>query len=170
MQSSIERGIATEGILPGGLNVRRRAPRLHQRIQELELSDKPRDPLAPLDWVSLFAIAVNEENAAGGRVVTAPTNGAAGVIPAIAQYYLQFIAQELSDDTGLPGSCASSSPPPRSASFTRRTPASPALKSAARARSASPAQWLQAVLSPRSPAPTTRWSTPPRSPWSTTWA
>ncbi len=91
MRSSMQRGLVTEGILPGGLNVRRRAPRLYQRIQELEGSGKARDPLAPLDWVSLFAIAVNEENAAGGRVVTAPTNGAAGVIPAIAQYYLQFI-------------------------------------------------------------------------------
>ena len=108
MQSSIERGIATEGILPGGLNVRRRAPRLHQRIQELdrtaEAGGTPRDPLAPLDWVSLFAIAVNEENAAGGRVVTAPTNGAAGVIPAIAQYYMQFIDRERSPEqkqTGL---------------------------------------------------------------------
>jgi L-serine dehydratase len=91
MQGCTERGIATEGILPGGLNVRRRAPRLHQRIQALDNSTKPRDPLAPLDWVSLFAIAVNEENAAGGRVVTAPTNGAAGVIPAIAHYYMRFI-------------------------------------------------------------------------------
>ncbi len=95
MQSSVTRGIATEGILPGGLNVRRRAPRLHQRIQALDTAaadtNQPRDPLAPLDWVSLYAIAVNEENAAGGRVVTAPTNGAAGVIPAIASYYLRFI-------------------------------------------------------------------------------
>jgi L-serine dehydratase len=100
MQSCTERGIATEGILPGGLNVRRRAPRLHQRIQALDASSesggKPRDPLAPLDWVSLFAIAVNEENAAGGRVVTAPTNGAAGVIPAIAHYYMRFIETGLS--------------------------------------------------------------------------
>ena len=95
MQDCIQRGIGTEGILPGGLKVRRRAQRLYQRIQKLEVSGGPRDPLAPLDWVSLFAIAVNEENAGGGRVVTAPTNGAAGVIPAIAQYYLQFIAAEL---------------------------------------------------------------------------
>ncbi len=92
MQSCTARGIATEGILPGGLNVRRRAPGLRRRIAELEAAGKPREPLAPLDWVSLFAIAVNEENAAGGRVVTAPTNGAAGVIPAIAHYYMQFIA------------------------------------------------------------------------------
>ena len=96
MQQSTERGIATQGVLPGGLNVRRRAPRLHERIKALDDSDKARDPLAPLDWVSLFAIAVNEENAAGGRVVTAPTNGAAGVIPAIAYYYLRFIDPELS--------------------------------------------------------------------------
>ena len=96
MQTCIERGIATQGILPGGLNVRRRAPRLYERILALEQSGKPRDPLAPLDWVSLYAIAVNEENAAGGRVVTAPTNGAAGVIPAIAHYYTRFIAAELS--------------------------------------------------------------------------
>jgi L-serine dehydratase len=107
MQSCTERGIATEGILPGGLNVRRRAPRLHQRIQALdagyELGGKPRDPLAPLDWVSLFAIAVNEENAAGGRVVTAPTNGAAGVIPAIAHYYMRFIETELSTEEKTAG-------------------------------------------------------------------
>jgi len=90
MQDCIERGIATEGILPGGLNVHRRAPSLFQRIRALDAGPKPRDPLAPFDWVSLFAIAVNEENAAGGRVVTAPTNGAAGVIPAIARYYMQF--------------------------------------------------------------------------------
>lgn len=103
MQSCTERGMATEGILPGGLNVRRRAPRLHQRIQALDESDKPRDPLAPLDWVSLFAIAVNEENAAGGRVVTAPTNGAAGVIPAIAHYYMRFIEVSLSAEEKTAG-------------------------------------------------------------------
>jgi L-serine dehydratase len=108
MQQSTQRGIATEGILPGGLNVRRRAPRLFERIQALDARAAQgtitRDPLAPLDWVSLFAIATNEENAAGGRVVTAPTNGAAGVIPAIAQYYLQFIETEMSPqqkDQGL---------------------------------------------------------------------
>lgn len=98
MQASIERGLSTEGTLPGGLNVRRRAPRLYQRARDLDAGDKPRDPLAPLDWVSLFAIAVNEENAAGGRVVTAPTNGAAGVIPAVANYYTRFIASGLSDE------------------------------------------------------------------------
>ncbi len=103
MQSCTDRGISTEGILPGGLNVRRRAPRLYQRIKALDELDKPRDPLAPLDWVSLFAIAVNEENAAGGRVVTAPTNGAAGVIPAIAHYYMRFIETSLSAEEKTAG-------------------------------------------------------------------
>jgi L-serine dehydratase len=87
MQRCIERGMTTEGILPGGLSVRRRALRLAARLREKGSSD----PLAPLDWVTVFAMAVNEENAAGGRVVTAPTNGAAGVIPAVARYYRDFI-------------------------------------------------------------------------------
>jgi len=87
MQGCIERGMKTEGILPGGLNVRRRAPRLAARLREKGSVD----PLAPLDWVTVYAMAVNEENAAGGRVVTAPTNGAAGVVPAVARYYCDFI-------------------------------------------------------------------------------
>ena len=87
MQQCTERGIATEGILPGGLNVRRRAHRLADRLNTIG----SKDPLAPIDWVTVYAMAVNEENAAGGRVVTAPTNGAAGVIPAIANYYTRFI-------------------------------------------------------------------------------
>jgi L-serine dehydratase len=87
IQSCTARGIATEGILPGGLNVRRRAPRLARRLE----TEGSKDPLAPLDWVTVYAMAVNEENAAGGRVVTAPTNGAAGVIPAIAHYYMRFV-------------------------------------------------------------------------------
>ena len=91
MQSCIDRGIATEGVLPGGLSVRRRAPRLAARLREKDRGSEPRDPLAPLDSVTVFAMAVNEENAAGGRVVTAPTNGAAGVIPAVARYYRDFI-------------------------------------------------------------------------------
>ncbi|MFZ0630807.1 MAG: L-serine ammonia-lyase [Acidobacteriaceae bacterium] len=87
MLGCIERGMRTEGILPGGLSVRRRAPRLVARLREKGSAD----PLAPLDWVTVYAMAVNEENAAGGRVVTAPTNGAAGVIPAVGRYYLDFI-------------------------------------------------------------------------------
>ncbi len=90
MKDCIARGIATEGILPGGLNVRRRAHRLAARLREKESDGLRGDPLAPLDWLTVYAMAVNEENAAGGRVVTAPTNGAAGVVPAVAQYYERF--------------------------------------------------------------------------------
>lgn len=100
MQQCIERGMQTEGILPGGLNVRRRAPRLAERLRQKEAAGKGSgDPLAPLDWVSVYAMAVNEENAAGGRVVTAPTNGAAGIIPAVAQYYRNFISN--ADEAGI---------------------------------------------------------------------
>ena len=87
MLACIERGMTTEGILPGGLGVRRRAMRLAGRLRQKGSID----PLAPLDWLTVFAMAVNEENAAGGRVVTAPTNGAAGVIPAVGRYYRDFI-------------------------------------------------------------------------------
>jgi L-serine dehydratase len=99
MQDCIQRGIAAEGILPGGLEVRRRAHRLSARLHEKESTGLRGDPLAPLDWVTVYAMAVNEENAAGGRVVTAPTNGAAGVVPAVAQYYARFISE--SDHEGI---------------------------------------------------------------------
>jgi L-serine dehydratase len=92
MQDCVQRGIDTEGILPGGLEVRRRAHRLAARLHEKEATGLRGDPLAPLDWVTVYAMAVNEENAAGGRVVTAPTNGAAGVVPAVAHYYSRFIS------------------------------------------------------------------------------
>ncbi|MGA3135272.1 MAG: L-serine ammonia-lyase [Terracidiphilus sp.] len=99
MQACVERGMAAEGILPGGLNVRRRARRLAERLREKEADGMRGDPLAPLDWVTVYAMAVNEENAAGGRVVTAPTNGAAGVVPAVAHYYDRFIPD--ADHEGL---------------------------------------------------------------------
>jgi L-serine dehydratase len=95
MQECMERGLKTEGILPGGLNVRRRAPRLANKLG----ASGSGDPLAPMDWVNVYAMAVNEENAAGGRVVTAPTNGAAGIIPAVAQYYMRFVPG--ADEGGL---------------------------------------------------------------------
>ncbi len=99
MRACMDRGMATEGVLPGGLNVRRRAARLAVRLRERVADGKVGDPLAPLDWVTVYAMAVNEENAAGGRVVTAPTNGAAGVVPAVARYYLDFV--EGADEEGL---------------------------------------------------------------------
>src|SRR5262249_40080447 len=88
MEQCIERGCRAEGILPGGLNVRRRARRV---LESLQSQSVPSDPLCLLDWVSLFALAVNEEDAAGRRVVTAPTDGAAGVIPAGLAYYRPFL-------------------------------------------------------------------------------
>ncbi len=87
MEGCAERGLQTEGVLPGGLNVRRRARRLREKLEQ----SKVHDPLAVMDWVNVFAMAVSEENAAGGRVVTAPTNGAAGIIPAVGMYYLRFL-------------------------------------------------------------------------------
>ena len=90
MQTCVNNGIANSGILPGGLNVPRRARELHSQLlskPEASLSD----PLSVLDWVTLYALAVNEENAAGGRIVTAPTNGAAGIIPAVMHYFMRFI-------------------------------------------------------------------------------
>ena len=87
MKACIQRGIESEGILPGGLKVVRRAPGLYRRLQ----TEHTNDPMQTMDWVNLFALAVNEENAAGGRIVTAPTNGAAGIIPAVLQYVDKFI-------------------------------------------------------------------------------
>ncbi|ALO68153.1 serine ammonia-lyase [Arthrobacter alpinus] len=88
MQECVANGCAAEGILPGGLKVTRRAPGLFRTLQAPE---DTADPLRAMEWVNLFALAVNEENAAGGRIVTAPTNGAAGIIPAVLHYYLKFV-------------------------------------------------------------------------------
>jgi len=89
MQSCVARGIRQEGTLPGGLHVPRRAPALYRELSSGP--EPPRDPLTTLDWVNLYALAVNEENAAGGRVVTAPTNGAAGIVPALLHYLDRFV-------------------------------------------------------------------------------
>ena len=88
MQECARQGCAAEGVLPGGLKVRRRARRLREN---LEASGDTADPLYAMEWVTLYALAVNEQNAAGGRVVTAPTNGAAGIIPAVLHYYTRFV-------------------------------------------------------------------------------
>jgi L-serine dehydratase len=88
MQDCVHHGMTTEGVLPGGLKVRRRAPEL---LQRLHMETDSTDPLRGMDWLTLYALAVNEENAAGGRVVTAPTNGAAGVAPAVMMYYRRFM-------------------------------------------------------------------------------
>ena len=88
MQSCVARGLRTEGVLPGPLAVTRRAPKLYKKLQECGTQDG----LEAIDWVNIFAIAVNEENASGGRIVTSPTNGAAGIIPAVLHYYQKFVA------------------------------------------------------------------------------
>ncbi len=90
MRGCIERGCNSPGVLPGGLQVKRRAPALLKALEERRPTPGEAS-LGALDWVNLFALAVNEENAAGGRVVTAPTNGAAGIIPAVLGYYLKFV-------------------------------------------------------------------------------
>lgn len=89
MQECVQRGCTTSGVLPGGYKVKRRAPELYRQLSA-DPQAPLRDQLIVLDWVNLFALAVNEENAAGGRVVTAPTNGAAGIIPAVLHYYARF--------------------------------------------------------------------------------
>ncbi|GAA2769345.1 L-serine ammonia-lyase [Nonomuraea dietziae] len=88
MSECVRRGIGKEGVLPGGLRVKRRAHQLHRKLQA---ESAERDPLHAMDWVGLYALAVNEENAAGGRIVTAPTNGAAGIIPAVMTYCAKFV-------------------------------------------------------------------------------
>ena len=95
MQDCIQNGFVQEGILPGGLNVKRRAPQMYKNLNQ----SKVIDGLQAMDWLTVYALAVNEENAAGGRVVTAPTNGAAGIIPAVLHYYRFHISN--ADDAGV---------------------------------------------------------------------
>ena len=121
----MRRGGRTNGVLPGGLKVRRRAAELHA-----QLADKrdDTDPLRAMEWVTLYALAVNEENAAGGRVVTAPTNGAAGIVPAVLHYYRDFIGSGPTTAWSVPADRR------RDRSAVQRTPPSRAPRSAARAR------------------------------------
>ena len=90
MQECVRRGVTSDGILPGGMKVKRRAAELYRKLTERPEASM-QDPLSVMDWVNVYAIAVNEENAWGGRVVTAPTNGAAGIIPAVLHYYTRFV-------------------------------------------------------------------------------
>ncbi len=98
MRSCIDRGLSQDGMMPGGLNVRRRARALHDQLKE-EWKQNKQNPLLANDWLSVYAMAVNEENASGGRIVTAPTNGAAGVVPAVLRYWLHF--HEDADQEGI---------------------------------------------------------------------
>ena len=96
MDDCIEHGLHTEGLLPGPLKVIRRAPSLRRTLEAT--SKLNNDPMQIIDWINMYALAVNEENAAGGRVVTAPTNGACGIVPAVLAYYRQFVG-ELTQET-----------------------------------------------------------------------
>ena len=96
MQECVQAGSHTPGVLPGGLKVRRRASKLREHLEQ---TSDVTDPLYAMEWVTLYALAVNEQNAAGGRVVTAPTNGAAGIIPAVLHYYTRFVPG--ADDDGV---------------------------------------------------------------------
>ena len=98
MRECVANGMRNDGILPGGLNVKRRAARLHRSLQEVGKPNVIGSTLSAMEWVNLFALAVNEENAAGGRMVTAPTNGAAGIIPAVLHYYMKFNSSACDDD------------------------------------------------------------------------
>jgi L-serine dehydratase len=98
MQECVQRGVTRRGQLPGGMHVRRRAAELYEQLTSHPEANL-QDPLNVMDWVNVYAIAVNEENAAGGRVVTAPTNGAAGIIPAVLHYYARFVPN--SSDEGV---------------------------------------------------------------------
>ena len=99
MENCIERGLSQDGILPGGLSVRRRAKGIHESLQA-EQGLNLTAPHTINDWMSVYAMAVNEENAAGGQVVTAPTNGAAGVVPATIRYYLSHVPGASRDKVG----------------------------------------------------------------------
>ncbi|AMK30920.1 L-serine dehydratase [Pseudomonas putida] len=98
MGECVDNGLRNEGILPGGLKVKRRAARLHRSLQEVGKPNVIGSTLSAMEWVNLYALAVNEENAAGGRMVTAPTNGAAGIIPAVLHYYMKFNPGACDDD------------------------------------------------------------------------
>jgi L-serine dehydratase len=154
MQACVQRGIRESGTLPGGLHVARRAPSLYA-----ELSSRPeaamRDPLTVLDWVNLYALAVNEENAAGGRVVTAPTNGAAGIIPAVLHYYDRFCPG--ANEQGV-------------FDFLLTAAAIGILykENASISGAVWPARWPQPGSPPRSAARRGKSKTPPKSAWSTT--
>ena len=158
MESCMNRGLGQAGTLPGGLKVKRRAAEIHRQLVA-EHGANSLQPHRIMDWLSVYAMAVNEENAAGGRVVTAPTNGAAGVIPAVIRYYLEHCRRAPTAKACAP-SCSS---PRRSAASSSTTPRSRARRSAARAKSARPRRWRRRVLPRRSARPTRRSRTPPRS-------
>ena len=161
MQQCVQSGWSHGGTLPGGLKVRRRAPELYRRLCDEQFST---DPLRVMDWVDLFALAVNEENAAGGRVVTAPTNGAAGVVPAVLHYYKRFVPGRVGRRCGsVPAlRCRDRSALQRERVDLRGP------RSGVRVRSARRAPWPPVRSAKSWVGRLCRSRTPPRSVWSTT--
>ncbi len=100
MKQCVQRGLTEEGVLPGGMKVKRRAANIYKQLRDEKKIKKSNAPVGTMDWINLYALAVSEENAAGGRVVTAPTNGAAGIIPAVLHYYWKF-CKKANDDGGI---------------------------------------------------------------------
>lgn len=160
MESCIERGLTQEGILPGGLRVKRRAKAIHEQLQS-ERGLNLTQPHQANDWMSVYAMAVNEENAAGGRVVTSPTNGAAGVVPAVARYYLDHCVGAHREGIRdlLLVAAAIGGLIKHNASISGR-------KSAVRVRSVRRRPWRQPGFARFWAAATRRWKMPPKSHWS----
>ena len=154
MQESVQRGLDATGELPGVLHVKRRARKLATGLKDAASAD----PLQILDWVSVWAMAVNEENAAGHRVVTAPTNGASGLIPAVLHYVKTFVKNAGDDEI-----CEFLLTAGSIGLLARRTPRSRAQKSGARVKSAWRARWRRPGSWRRSAERTSKWSMPPRS-------
>jgi L-serine dehydratase len=164
MEECIGRGLNSDGILPGGLKVRRRASALRRRLENASRNIPSADPLVALDWVAAFAMAVNEENASGGRVVTAPTNGAAGIIPAVGHYYRTFIPT-----LAARAFCDTCSRPVQLEFSTKKTLRSRVRKLDARVRWAWRVPWLQAAWLLPWAGTTVKWNMPQKSAWSITW-
>ena len=164
MRACIDRGLDSDGTLPGGLKVKRRAKAIRAAL-ERERGLNLTAPHVINDWISTYAMAVNEENAAGGQVVTAPTNGAAGVVPATIRYWLDHVpgASEARVDEFL-----LTAPP--SAGWSSTTPRFPVRNAAARQRSARPLPWPPPGWPPCWAARPNRSKTPPKSRWNTIWA
>jgi L-serine dehydratase len=163
MSECIQRGCSTPGVLPGGLKVRRRAPDLYQRlIQDSGQLRGEVDPLAAMDWVTLWALAVNEENASGGRVVTAPTNGAAGIIPAVLHYAARFVPG--TDDDAIVNFLLVAG---ALGAIYKQTASISGAEVGARARSVRRARWRPVRWPSSSAVRPSRWRMPPRSAWST---
>ena len=164
MKECVANGLHKEGTLPGGLHVRRRAMSLHKSLIRMTKPNVISSTLGAMDWVNLYALAVNEENAGGGRMVTAPTNGAAGIIPAVLMYYMEFIPNP-SEENVVDFLLAAAA----IGALCKKMRLSPVLKLAVRVKSVLLVQWPQQVCVRYWVVLPRRWRTLQRSVWSTTW-